>query len=120
MLTSLIMRSLTDLFRAPFRGHPVSMSCLYQNARACLRAYVNKALESPNTTRSRFSPPTRRRRPGRWLRALAATELVTMVGHEVTVDQQPAVKVLVDGRPVATLQLGLSIEFDVNALVLGI
>ena len=43
-----------------------------------------------------------------------------MVGHEVTVDQQPAVKVLVDGRPVATLQLGLSIEFDVNALVLGI
>ena len=49
-----------------------------------------------------------------------STELVTMVGHEVTVDQQPAVKVLVDGRPVATLQLGLSIEFDVNALVLGI
>jgi len=56
----------------------------------------------------------------RTLATPGSTELVTMAGHEVTVDQQPAVKVLVDGRPVATLQLGLSIEFDVNALVLGI
>jgi hypothetical protein len=56
----------------------------------------------------------------RTVAAPGSTELVTVAGHEVTVDQQPAVKVLVDGRTVATLQLGLTIEFDVKALVLGI
>ncbi len=49
-----------------------------------------------------------------------STELVTMAGHEVTVDQKPSVSVLVDGKQVATLRLGLTIVFDVNALVLGI
>jgi hypothetical protein len=35
-------------------------------------------------------------------------------------DQRPYVSVLVDGQRVATLQLGLSLVFNVNALVLGI
>jgi hypothetical protein len=43
-----------------------------------------------------------------------------MSAHEVTVDQRPSVSVLVDGQRVATLELGLSIVFDVNALLLGI
>jgi hypothetical protein len=56
----------------------------------------------------------------RTLAAPGSTELVSMSAHEVTVDQRPSVSVLVDGQPVATLQLGLSIVFDVNALLLGI
>ncbi len=56
----------------------------------------------------------------RTLAAPASTELVSMSAHEVTVDQQPSVSVMVDGQRVATLQLGLSIVFDVNALLLGI
>jgi hypothetical protein len=49
-----------------------------------------------------------------------STELVTMAGHEVTVDQKPSVNVLVDGKQVATLRLGLTIVFDVSTLLLGI
>ena len=56
----------------------------------------------------------------RTLAAPGSTELVSMSAHEVTVDQRPSVSVLVDGQPVATLKLGLSIVFDVNALLLGI
>ena len=56
----------------------------------------------------------------RTLAAPGSTELVSMSAHEVTVDQRPSVSVLVDGQPVATLQLGLSIVFDVHALLLGI
>ena len=56
----------------------------------------------------------------RTLAAPGSTELVSMSAHEVTVDQRPSVSVLVDGQPVATLQLGLSIVFDVNALLLVI
>ena len=56
----------------------------------------------------------------RTLAAPGSTELVSMSTHEVTVDQRPSVSVLVDGQPVATLKLGLSIVFDVNALLLGI
>jgi hypothetical protein len=56
----------------------------------------------------------------RTLATPGSTELVTMVGHEVTVDQKPSVNVLVDGKQVATLRLGLTIVFDVNALLLGI
>ena len=48
------------------------------------------------------------------------TELVSMVTHEVTMAQQPSVNVLVDGRRLATLQLGLSIVLDVNAVLAGI
>jgi hypothetical protein len=56
----------------------------------------------------------------RTLATPGSTELVTMAGHEVTVEQKPSVRVLVNGNQVATLQLGLTIVFDVNALVLGI
>ena len=56
----------------------------------------------------------------RTLATPGSTELVTMAGHEVTVEQEPSVSVLVDGNQVATLQLGLTIVFDVSALVLGI
>jgi hypothetical protein len=52
--------------------------------------------------------------------ATPGTELVSMIGHEVTADQRPSISVLVDGRQVATLQLGLSVVFDVNALLLAI
>jgi hypothetical protein len=43
-----------------------------------------------------------------------------MIAHQVTLGQRPSISVLVDGQRVATLQLGLSIVFDVNALLLGI
>jgi hypothetical protein len=56
----------------------------------------------------------------RTLAAPGSTELVSMSSHEVTLDQQPSVSVLVDGHQVATLQLGLSIVFGINALLLGI
>jgi hypothetical protein len=49
-----------------------------------------------------------------------STELVSMSSHEVTLDQRPSVSVLVDGHQVATLQFGLSIVFEINALLLGI
>jgi hypothetical protein len=54
----------------------------------------------------------------RTLAAPASTELVSMSAHEVTLEQRPSVSVLVDGQLVATLELGLSIVFDVNALLL--
>jgi hypothetical protein len=57
---------------------------------------------------------------GRTLAAPGSTELVGMSAHEVTLDQRPSVNVLVDGHQVASLQLGLSIVFDVNAVLLGI
>ena len=56
----------------------------------------------------------------RTLAAPLSTELVSMATHEITVEQRPSVNVLVDGQEVATLELGLSIVFDVNALLLGI
>jgi len=49
-----------------------------------------------------------------------STELVSMATHQITVQQRPSVSVLVDGQKVATLELGLSTVFDVNALLLGI
>lgn len=56
----------------------------------------------------------------RTLAAPGSTELVSMVTHQVTVAQHPSVNVLVDSRRVATLQLDLSIVFDVMALLAGI
>jgi len=56
----------------------------------------------------------------RTLAAPLSTELVSMTTHQITVQQRPSVSVLVDGQKVATLELGLSIVFDVNALLLGI
>ena len=53
----------------------------------------------------------------RTLAAPGSTELVSMATHQVTVGQHPSVSVLVDGRRVATLQLDLSIVFDISALL---
>jgi hypothetical protein len=56
----------------------------------------------------------------RTLAAPGSTELVDLTDHQITTTQQPSVEVLVDGRQVATLHLGLSIVFDVSVLVAGI
>lgn len=56
----------------------------------------------------------------RTLAAPGSSELVSMVTHQVTVAQHPSVSVLVDSRRVATLQLDLSVVFDVMALLAGI
>jgi hypothetical protein len=47
-------------------------------------------------------------------------ELVGLAPHRITTVQQPAVGILVDGHRVHTLQLGLSILFEVTGLVAGI
>jgi hypothetical protein len=49
-----------------------------------------------------------------------STELVQLAMHQVTEAQQPYVSVLVDGHRVATLNLDLSVVFDVSALLAGI
>lgn len=56
----------------------------------------------------------------RTLASPGSTELVDLIRHQVTANQQPSVAVLVDGRQVAAIQLGLTVEFDVSALVAGI
>ncbi len=56
----------------------------------------------------------------RTLATPGSTELVSLIRHQVTMTQDPSVSVLVDGRRVATLRLGLSIVSDVNALLAGI
>jgi hypothetical protein len=56
----------------------------------------------------------------RTLAAPGSSELVSVSSHEITLDQRPSISVLVDGQRVATLQLGLSIVFDLNALLIGI
>lgn len=56
----------------------------------------------------------------RTLAAPGSTELVSTTTHEITLEQRPSISILVDGQRVATLQLGLSIVFNVNTLLLGI
>jgi hypothetical protein len=56
----------------------------------------------------------------RTLASPASTELVDLARHRVTAAQQPSVAVLVDGRQVATIQFGLTVEYDISALVAGI
>ena len=56
-------------------------------------------------------------------RTLAApdiTELVRVATHQITVTQHPSVTVKVDGRRVATLELDLTVVFDVTALLAGV
>ena len=53
----------------------------------------------------------------RTLAAPGSTELVRLVTHRVSVSQQPYVAILVDGHQVATVQLGLSVIFDVSAVL---
>jgi hypothetical protein len=47
-------------------------------------------------------------------------ELVGLAPHRISTIQQPAIGILVDGHRVHTLQLGLSIIFEVTGLVAGI
>jgi hypothetical protein len=56
----------------------------------------------------------------RTLASPGSTELVDLARHQITVAQQPSVAVLVDGRQVGTIQLALTAEFDISALVAGI
>jgi hypothetical protein len=56
----------------------------------------------------------------RTLATPASRELVGLGAHRITTVQQPAVGILLDGRRVHTLQLGVSIIFDVTAVVAGI
>ena len=56
----------------------------------------------------------------RTLAVPGSTELVDLIRHQVSVAQEPSVAVLVDGRQVATIELGLSVDFDISALVAGI
>jgi hypothetical protein len=52
----------------------------------------------------------------RTIAAPGSVELVDMAGHQITMTQHPSVTVLVDGAQVATIQLGLSLVFRVNAM----
>jgi hypothetical protein len=56
----------------------------------------------------------------RTLAVPGSIELVQLATHRITASQQPYVSVLVDGCRVATLQLGLSVVFDISVLLAGI
>jgi hypothetical protein len=56
----------------------------------------------------------------RTLAAPASTELVDLATHQITAAKHPSITVLVDGVRVATLQLDLSVVFDVTAVLAGI
>jgi hypothetical protein len=56
----------------------------------------------------------------RTLASPGSTELVYLTRHQVTATQEPSVAVLVDGHQVASIQFGLTVEFDISALVAGI
>jgi len=49
-----------------------------------------------------------------------SSELVGLAPHRISTVQQPAVGILIDNKRVHTLQLGLSIFFEVTGLVAGI
>jgi hypothetical protein len=53
------------------------------------------------------------------LAAPGSTELVQLATHQVTEAQQPYISILVDDHRVATLNLDLSLVFDVSALHSG-
>ena len=53
----------------------------------------------------------------RTLAVPGSTELVELVTHRITETQEPYVSVLVDDRPVATLRLELSLDFEISALL---
>jgi hypothetical protein len=46
-----------------------------------------------------------------------SSEMVSLITHRVTASQQPSIRVLVDGRPVATIRLSVALIFDVTALL---
>jgi len=53
----------------------------------------------------------------RTLAAPASFELVSLVTHQVTAEQEPHVDLLVDGHLMATARFGVSVDFEVSALV---
>lgn len=52
----------------------------------------------------------------RTLLARDSEELVDLVSHEVTFDDQPSIDLLVNGRHVASVHLSLSLTIDIDAL----
>ena len=56
----------------------------------------------------------------RTVAAPGSIELVDLATHQITLTQRPAVDLLVDNHRVATVELGLSVVFDISALVAGI
>src|SRR5215470_15607220 len=56
----------------------------------------------------------------RTLAAPGSIELVDLATHQVTATQRPAVNLLVDNHHVATVELGVSVVFNISALVAGI
>ena len=56
----------------------------------------------------------------RTLAVPGSTELVRLAEHQITSAMHPYVTVLVDGYHAATIQLGLSLLFDIKALLAGI
>jgi hypothetical protein len=56
----------------------------------------------------------------RTLAVPGSAELVALAEHQITSEMHPYVTVLVDGYRVATIQIDLSLLFDVKALVAGI
>jgi hypothetical protein len=56
----------------------------------------------------------------RTVAAPGSIELVDLDTHQITATQHPAVNLLVDNRPTATVELGLSVVFTISALVAGI
>ncbi len=56
----------------------------------------------------------------RTMAAPGSIELVDLATHQITATQRPAVSLLVDNKRVATVELGLSVVFDISALVAGI
>jgi hypothetical protein len=56
----------------------------------------------------------------RTMAAPGSIELVDLDTHQITTTQRSAVSLLVDDRPTATVELGVSVMFTVSALVAGI
>jgi hypothetical protein len=56
----------------------------------------------------------------RTVAAPGSIELVDLATHQITLTQRPAIDLLVDNHRVATVELGLSVVFDISALVAGI
>ncbi len=49
-----------------------------------------------------------------------STELVVLATHRITVSQQPSVDLVLNGERVETVQLELTIQFDISAAVAGV
>lgn len=53
----------------------------------------------------------------RTLAARGSTDLVDLASHRVTAGQEPYVSLLVDGHRIATVRFGLSLVFEISALL---